>query len=90
MPNAPTPWVGLAALVAMFLLPLLPVWLFEGPRTIRHRPRRHICADCHAPWVEDHTCPLEASLTTPPLRAELRRPASPADLERRPPVGTWR
>jgi hypothetical protein len=37
MPNAPTPWVGLADLVAMFVLPFLPNWLFEGPRTIRPR-----------------------------------------------------
>jgi hypothetical protein len=49
MPDTPIPWVGLAALAAMFLLPLLPEWLFEGPRTIRHRPRRHICSDCGAP-----------------------------------------
>jgi hypothetical protein len=26
-------WVGLAALVAMFVIPFLPSWLFEGPRT---------------------------------------------------------
>ena len=44
MPNAPTPWVGLAALVAMFVLPYLPNWLFDGPRTVKHRPRRHIAA----------------------------------------------
>ena len=40
MPHVDTPWVGLAALVAMFVIPFLPSWLFEGPRTIRHRPRR--------------------------------------------------
>jgi hypothetical protein len=38
MPNAPTPWVGLAALVAMFVLPYLPNWLLDGPRTVKHRP----------------------------------------------------
>jgi hypothetical protein len=89
MAHAPTPWVGLAALVAMFLLPLLPIWVFEGPRTIKHRPRRHICADCHAPWTRDHACPLEASEIAPPLRAELRRLESPGDLERLP-AGTRR
>ena len=49
MPHAPTPWVGLAALAAMFVIPFLPSWIFEGPRTVRHRPQRHICGDCQAP-----------------------------------------
>ena len=31
MLHSPTPWVGLAALIAMFVLPFLPAWLFEGP-----------------------------------------------------------
>jgi hypothetical protein len=31
MPDSPIPWVGLAALAAMFVLPFLPDWLFEGP-----------------------------------------------------------
>jgi hypothetical protein len=31
MPDTPVPWVGLAALAAMFVLPLLPDWLFEEP-----------------------------------------------------------
>jgi hypothetical protein len=31
MPHAPMPWIGLAALVAMFVLPFLPDWLFEAP-----------------------------------------------------------
>jgi hypothetical protein len=30
MPDTPIPWVGLAALAAMFLLPLLPDWLLRG------------------------------------------------------------
>jgi hypothetical protein len=89
MPHAPTPWVGLAALVAMFVVPLLPAWLFEGPRTIKHRPGRHICGDCHAPWTSDHSCQAEASEVAPPLRAELRRLASPAELERHPAARTW-
>jgi hypothetical protein len=85
MPHAPTPWVGLAALVAMFVLPYLPNWLFEGRRTIKHRPRRHICADCHAPWTSDHSClTVEASEAAASLRVELRRPPPAAELERRP------
>jgi hypothetical protein len=84
MPDTPIPWVGLAALAAMFLLPYLPDWLFEGPRTIRHRPLRHICGDCGASWTHEHTCPLEASGTGPSLRGKLRRLAPPAELEPRP------
>ena len=40
MLHSSTPWVGLAALIAMFVLPFLPAWLFEGPRTVKHWPRR--------------------------------------------------
>jgi hypothetical protein len=43
MSHTPTPWVGLAALVAMFVLPYLPTWVFEGPRTIKHpTPPAHL------------------------------------------------
>jgi hypothetical protein len=84
MSHTPIPWVGLAALVAMFVLPYLPNWLFEGPRTIKHRPRRHICADCHGPWTKGHTCQSEAGEAAPPLWAELRRPEPAAELERWP------
>jgi hypothetical protein len=73
MPHAPTPWVGLAALVAMFVLPMLPNWLFEGPRTVKHRPRRHICADCSAPWTSDHDCTADLHEVVDRLRGELRR-----------------
>jgi hypothetical protein len=83
MPHTPTPWVGLAALVAMFALPYLPNWLFEGPRTIRHRPRRHVCADCNASWTSDHRCPAILEEAYPPLRAELRRMPQTTSLERR-------
>ena len=38
MPESPMPWVGLAALTAMFVLAFLPDWLFEGPRTSKHWP----------------------------------------------------
>ena len=76
MPHVETPWVGLAALVAMFVLPFLPNWLFEGPRTIRHRPRRHICADCGAPWTPPHLCELDEPdepAVRRPLRGQIRR-----------------
>lgn len=86
MPHTPTPWVGLAALLAMFLLPYLPDWLFEGPRTIRHWPRRHICGDCNTPWTDDHTCTPVESEARSTLRGELRRLDPPAELERRPKV----
>jgi hypothetical protein len=82
MPHAPTPWVGLAALVAMFVLPMLPNWLFEGPRTIKHRPHRHICADCSAPWTSDHDCTAELLEVAAPLRGQLRRLDRTAALER--------
>jgi hypothetical protein len=68
-----TPWIGLAALVVMFAIPFLPDWLFEGPRTVRHRPRRHICGDCGAPWTDGHVCVPEVDESFPPLRGELRR-----------------
>ena len=71
---ADTPWVGLAALAAMFIIPFLPEWLFSGPRTIKHRPRREVCGNCGALWTEEHTCPPQPSVAaSPPLRGELRR-----------------
>ena len=84
MSHAPTPWVGLVALLAMFLLPYLPDRLFEGPRTIRHWPRRHICGDCNAPWMEGHTCTPAAVEAAPSVHGELRRLHPLAELERRP------
>jgi hypothetical protein len=84
MPHTPTPWVGLAALLAMFLLPYLPDRLFEGPRTIRHWPRRHICGACKAPWIEGHTCTPAAAQAGPSLHGELRRLHPRVELERRP------
>jgi hypothetical protein len=73
MPDTPVPWVGLAALAAMFVLPLLPDWLFEGPRTSKHWLRRHICCDCGAPWTDEHLCTLRESQAHPVLRGQLRR-----------------
>jgi hypothetical protein len=49
MPQVPTPWVGRATLIAMFAIPFLPDRLFEGPRTIKHWPRRHVCGECSGP-----------------------------------------
>jgi hypothetical protein len=86
MPDTPIPWVGLAALAAMFLLPLLPGWLFEGPRTSKHWPHRHICGDCGAPWTDRHVCSPTEREAGPPLWGELRRLGPPAQLERRPEV----
>ena len=76
-----TPWIGLAALIGMFVLPYVPNWLFEGPRTVKHRPRRHVCADCHASWTPDHTCPPAVEIPRP-LRGELRRLDPPAGFDR--------
>ncbi len=91
MAHTPIPWVGLAAVLAMFVLPFLPGRLFEGPRTIRHWPRRHVCGYCHAPWTAGHTCAPEAEAIEaeaieagPPLRGELRRLDPSTELERRP------
>jgi hypothetical protein len=67
------PWAGLVALVAMFLVPLLPDWVFAGRRTVKHWPRRHVCGDCAAPWTDGHRCQSEQA--DPPLRVELRRVA---------------
>jgi hypothetical protein len=76
------PWVGLAALVLMFAIPFLPSWLFEGPRTVKHWPRRHICGVCYAPWTDGHVCKLgPASRPGPPLRARIRRVNPGTDLE---------
>lgn len=77
-----TPWIGLAALIGMFVLPYVPEWFFEGPRTIRHRPRRHICGDCGEPWTADHTCPPPAEVLGP-VQGELRRLYPPTGLGRR-------
>jgi hypothetical protein len=75
------PWVGLSALVLMFAIPFLPARLFEGPRTIRHWPRRHICGACHAPWTDGHVCDVgPAVLPGPRLRAQLHRRSPGTDL----------
>jgi hypothetical protein len=86
-----TPWIGLAALIAMFAIPFLPSWLFEGPRRVRHWPRQDICGVCEAPWTDGHVCaaPAEPAVGAPapqlgevtaaeaPLRGEIRRLRTP-------------
>ncbi len=55
--HAPVPWIALAALAAMFVLPWLDArGLLDGPHEIRHRPRRQVCADCAEPWQPGHAC----------------------------------
>jgi hypothetical protein len=81
-PDVNTPWIGLLALVAMFVLPFLPSWLFEGPRTVKHYPRRHICGDCGAPGTEGHFCVVD-SAPSGRLRAQLRRVRPSNALARR-------
>jgi hypothetical protein len=83
MTRADIPWIGLLALVAMFVLPFLPSWLFEGPRTIKHNPSRHVCAVCGAPWTDRHVCEVEGTPIDQVLRAQLLRRSVSADLERR-------
>jgi hypothetical protein len=78
MAHVDTPWIGLGALVLMFAIPFLPSWLFEGPRVVRHWPRRHICALCSASWHDGHDCEAAASAGPRPLRGRLERmPARP-------------
>lgn len=71
MPHVDIPWIGLAALVAMFVIPFLPNRFFEGPRTVRHWPRRHICGECDTVWSDDHACLSDMGQS--PLKGELRR-----------------
>jgi len=74
MVRNPVPWIGLLALVAMFVIPFLPEWIFEGPRTVRHWPRRHACGVCGAGWTSGHVCEDgdrgPVLLVTPGRRAE--------------------
>jgi hypothetical protein len=82
MGHVDTPWIGLVALVAMFVLPFLPAWLFEGPRTVKHYPRRHICGDCGAPWTAGHLCAVDRA-PSQRLRGQLRRVGRSTALVRR-------
>lgn len=78
-----TPWIGLVALVAMFVIPFLPSWLFEGPHAVKHWPRRHVCGECGEPWIDGHSC-AAASQARPSLAGQRRRQRSMADLQRLP------
>ncbi|SRR6266540_705686 len=81
--HAPVPWIALAAIAAMFVLPWLDSrGLLDGPRTVRHRPRRHVCADCAEAWQPGHACagwqPPAGREPVVPLGAlELPAPARP-------------
>jgi hypothetical protein len=50
MPEVPIPWIGLAALAAMVVLPQLPPWHREDRR------REVVCADCGAAWTDGQNC----------------------------------
>jgi hypothetical protein len=78
-----TPWAGLVALIAMFAIPFLPDWLFEGPRTIRHHRRRHLCGECGVAWTDGHNCDSVGPLGREPLQGELRRMDRSTPLEGR-------
>jgi hypothetical protein len=81
MAHNPVPWIGLLALVAMFVIPFLPDWIFEGPRTVRHWPRRHVCGACGADWTDGHVCPAGEPEPVLPTRSERlvkRKTALPA------------
>jgi hypothetical protein len=67
------PWVGLAAIVLMFLIPLVPDRVFEGRRTVKHWPRRHLCGECGASWTDGHDCRADVEPASEPLKGELRR-----------------
>ena len=71
MEGDPVPWIGLLGLVAMFAIPFLPSWIFEGPRTVRPWPRRHLCGACGADWTSGHVC--EAADQEPVLAPRQRR-----------------
>jgi hypothetical protein len=72
MPNSPVPWVGLAALAAMFLLPLLRDWLFRGARTSKHWLGRHSLATARSRDQRAHLHPRESQAGLV-LRGQLRR-----------------
>lgn len=74
-----TPWIGLLALMVMLIIPFLPSWLFEGPRVVKHRPRRHVCGDCGALWTDGHACAFETYDYHTPLRGQLSRLAPSHD-----------
>jgi hypothetical protein len=81
--HSPVPWIGLAAFAATFLLPWLDArGLLDGPRTIRRRPRRQVCADCAAPWTSGHRCAdwTEAAAGEPVVPLQPQPPSEPPRL----------
>ena len=80
MAHNPVPWIGLLALVAMFVIPFLPDWVFEGPRNVRHWPRRHVCGVCGAAWTGGHVC--EEADPEPALPAPAQRERLAGELRR--------
>jgi hypothetical protein len=82
MPDIPTPWVGLAALLAMFVLPFVPDWLFEGPRTIRHGRAGMSAATATPPGPRGTSARLKRARPNRPCGANFaglrRRPSSNA------------
>jgi hypothetical protein len=84
--HTPVPWIALAGIAAMFVLPWLDArGLFDGPRTIRHRPRRHACVDCAQPWAPSHQCAswLAAAGREPVVLLHPIDPPAPAPPARR-------
>lgn len=73
MPDSPTPWVGLVALAAMFLLPLLSDWLFEGPRSSRHWLGRHVWADAPPSTSTEELFAPQGERSQPGPSWQLRR-----------------
>jgi hypothetical protein len=78
MPDTPVPWVGLAALVAMFLLPYLLDRLFERPRTSKPGHTATFAATAALPG------PTGTPATPPSVMPARRCGASFAGLGRRP------
>jgi hypothetical protein len=79
--RTPIPWIALAAIAAMFLLPWSDArGLLDGPRTIRRRPRREVCADCAQPWTPGHQCPgwLDVAAREPVVPLGPVAPPAPA------------
>jgi hypothetical protein len=84
--RTPVPWIGLAALACMFLLPWLDArGIFDGPHTIRHRPRREVCADCGALWTPGHECAgwWAAAVREPVVPLHQVEPPAPRQLSAR-------
>jgi hypothetical protein len=80
------PWFGLAALIAMFVIPFLPAWLFEGPRTVKHQPARHVCGECGAPWTVGHACAPETAAELPVVAGKAPEVETPEVEAPEPPL----